>query len=959
MEVEVKIWEDQFFDEANDNLVIYFEIPNYTTEVEFQISTKIYWKKREVDIYIPPNVFITSPSILTYTFQNEITIKGTLEIKKFSNFHSRDSLGIFANLYYYKKGKVNYVWHTEGFLISFAPIIPVPDEVEIIKIQDKEPITPEESNISADAYSDLFPYIYVSGWPKIPISEKLTNFFYYTPFITSPPKYFFITQLYKLNNEQDRKGMQSEAVSFIEGNPPYQSQYVTNVNELEGYIGDFKSYYEYLNKEKSLTLIVSQTCIFFKTDVTDFSNYLKTNAYLGNKERLWESYDALVIEMGYDNDNLIAIIEVLTLCNLLEFVFNKEIEKLDEAVLKSLFKATIVLDKNIFPLPPYTASPPIETPKGIWPYAIGDLQLVKYKLKRYELGELANVTSIMPGEKRKLVNRKLDRVIDKDIVNHSSQEESFTVDSENTNDFNEELWNAIAETTETTNYPDPGLVSSYGPPTNITVKGVYTKAKTTQIPEKKQVASFAKKVLSKATQKVSEKVNRVRTHTALKEAEDTSVSVINNSDSKEAVYGMYSWLNKVYETKVINYGNRMLFNFSIPYPAKAYIAQTKTLSGVNIEEPKSLEDFKINNYHDITKDNYLSLTQYYQIKKFPLYPQETIVVSDVITLSQSKLISLPDKYFASSATLEYAFGSGETKAIVSGFIGQHTFTLKQETAIIGTKEFDTLDNEQNKIAISAVANPSIQMSPPNAEIDFQMGVQIACVPLATTILTWQIALYQLLHEAYVKKETVYNTSIGSSNDKKETINPLTERAIVKRELEKDIRQQLLENAVAQKGLPLSLINANKDASIAYNQLEVIQYINNALEWDEMSYTFFDEYDNYNGIFTVSSVSQDFFSAFLKASSASVIIPVNPEFNQGFLYFLNTGIVWSSKDNLTPCFDDTENSVYPDQQSIVYEIKKTFFDTPLLPKIVDEWEVVIPTPMQILQDRKTLKIKIHE
>ncbi|WP_438712414.1 hypothetical protein ACSTS3_08705 [Aquimarina muelleri] len=951
MEVKRHIWEDRIFPDFDDNLVMHFEIPIWNDELEYKVSTKVFWNKNKDDNYIPKEIFTNTPCAIECTFKNGIIIRGTLEIKKFSSFHSKDSLGIFADFYYYNEESTNYIWHTEGFLVSFDPKIPIPPDIG------------NTVSVSVNSFNDLFPYIYLSGWPKITASERLFNFFYYKPFTLSPPIFTFSNTLISLKSLSDRQGMQTESISFIEGTPPYQFQYVNNVNILKGYIGNFKPFYDYLAKEKNLTLVVAQTCTFFSVEVVDFQKYLNSKTYLENKEKLWESYFALIIEMGYENENLISIIEVLTLCNFLEIVFDNVVDHqlvtmLESAVLLSLFKATIVLDKDIFPLPPYQSSPPVSTPNIILPYAIGDLQLVKYKLLRYETGELASVTSIMPGEKRKLVNRKLDRVIDKEVSKTTSITESFTAINENNNDFNEELWNTIAETTETTNYPDPGLISTYGPPTNITIKGTYTKTHTTQTPNKKQLSSFAKKVLNKTTQRLSEKVNKVRAHTELKELENTSVSLVNNSNNKEPVYGMYCWLNKIYQTEVVNYGNRMLFSFIIPNPAAAYIEQTEILNGTNFQEPKSLKDFKIETYQDVTKDNYLLVSQYYQLKKFPLYPQENIVVSDVVTLSQSKLITLPDLYFADRATIEYAFGSGTTNTTVSGFLGENTFTFSQATSVTGTKEFKSLNKEQGKIAVSTVYSTSIQVSPPSPEADFQMGVNISCTPLPQTILAWQIEMYQLLYEAYTKEIAVYNLKIGTSNTKKETVNPLSERLTVKLELEKGIRKQLIQNALQTKGLSINKINAGVNDNVQYNQSEIIQYLNTALEWNEMSYTFFDEYDNQNGLFSVSSLSPDFFSAFLKAGYARVIIPVSPEFNYGFLYFLNTGVIWDSKDDLAPCFDaiNDNGTINPDQLSIVYELKKTFHKPKCFPEIIDSWEVQVPTSMQILQNKKHLKIK---
>ncbi len=974
MDIEKKIWEDRIFPNFNDNLVIHFIIPKWDDELEFQISMEIFWKRNKIDVYIPETIFFSTPVKIEYTFENGIIIKGTLEIKEFSSFNNRDTLGIFGDFYYYKKKNDNYIWHTEGFLISFASRIEIIEEIEEVIVIDELVIPKKEIDIpisvnptvASNTYNDLFPYIYVSGWPKINATEKIWNFTSYKPDAKKTTANLFYNNLVKLKTANDRLGMQKEAVSFIEGASDYKQQYVDNVYQLEEYIGGFLSFYHDLERQKDLTNIIRKTCSFFNTNVKDFSNYLKKDTFLKAKERLWGSYFALLIEIGYENEILEDIIKVVTLCNFLETIFDQLKSKQEESLiheskLKYLFHATIILDDKIFPLPLYKSPGLEETTNVIFPYAIGNLQLVKYKLLRYEVGELASITSIMPGEKRKLVNRKLDRVVDKEVTKSITLSETQNASNDQSNDFNEELWNAIAETTETTNYPDPGLVSTYGPPTNVTIKGTFTKAQTTQTPDKKQLSSFAKKILNRTTQRLSDKINKVRAHTELKELEDTSVSFLNNSNSKESAYGIYCWLNKIYQAKVINYGNRMLFSFVIPNPAADYIKQIKILEGNNLVEPKSLLDWDVPvmTYQDITLKNYLELCQYYQLKNFPLLPQDTIVVSDVVSLSQSKLIPLPEGYCGDSANLEYAFGAGKAEAQVSGFVGQNTFTFSRSTGLIGSKAFPKLNKEQNGIAVSVVYNPSIELSPPNSELDFQMAVEITCVPLPQTILSWQINLYQLLNDAYLDQMREYNLKMNSSKDKKENINPLGQRLIVKQELEKSIRKQLLENALQVNGLPLSMINSLSRATSQYNEPEIIQYLNSVLEWNEMSYTFFDQYDNHNGKFAVSSLSPDFFSAFLKASYARVIIPVFPTFNYGFLYFLNTGAVWSAKDSLAPCFPDDDKTLSPDQLSIVYELKKIFYLLEPKPELIDAWEVLLPTSMQILQNKKFLNIKNHD
>ncbi len=122
MKTEIKRWEEIIFPNLNDNLVIECELPILTASTdEYNTSLKIYWKHLPSDIYIPKNLSIYSTSLIEYTFENNISIRGEISLKEYNSFDTEDTLGVFANLYYYTPNTSNYIWHTEGFLISFSP----------------------------------------------------------------------------------------------------------------------------------------------------------------------------------------------------------------------------------------------------------------------------------------------------------------------------------------------------------------------------------------------------------------------------------------------------------------------------------------------------------------------------------------------------------------------------------------------------------------------------------------------------------------------------------------------------------------------------------------------------------------------------------------------------------------------------------------------------------------------
>ncbi|MCV9929774.1 hypothetical protein OIU83_19085 [Flavobacterium sp. LS1R49] len=342
MNSQIKIWEDQVIPGFNDSLVIHFKIPTWNDELENTVSLTIFWKKNKQDSYKPKEIFVSSPCYIQHTFQNGITINGNLDIKNFSYFNSTDTLGIFGDIYYYINENENYIWHTAGFLISFNP--------KPANIDDEKTHIIDESILNKLKTAAAVNPMAVSD------SEHAWSFFYYKPFLKKSPDFSFPAKLVSLKAKGQRELMQNEALDFIDGIVPYNLQYVFNVNELYGDIGKFKLFYDFLYKGKILTHIIEQTCVFFDTSVKDFLIYLESDSYLENKQRLWETYFALIITMGYDNENRTAIMKVMMLCNFLEKVFDhlddaQFTTTLDKTKLFSLFNASIVLNEEIFPLP--------------------------------------------------------------------------------------------------------------------------------------------------------------------------------------------------------------------------------------------------------------------------------------------------------------------------------------------------------------------------------------------------------------------------------------------------------------------------------------------------------------------------------------------------------------------------------------------------------------------------------
>src|SRR5262249_35018519 len=123
-----------------------------------------------------------------------------------------------------------------------------------------------------------------------------------------------------------------------------------------------------------------------------------------DKTNIFDSIIAIFIRpIGHANP-IIELTQIARLINLIERIANQDISLNDPGAVLAALSKTVLLPTAIFPLRP-------DLPK---PVGVGDLLVVKQHLKRYELGEIANIENILRGESRNKVTKHtltLDRTL--------------------------------------------------------------------------------------------------------------------------------------------------------------------------------------------------------------------------------------------------------------------------------------------------------------------------------------------------------------------------------------------------------------------------------------------------------------------------------------------------------------------------------------------------------------------
>jgi len=272
------------------------------------------------------------------------------------------------------------------------------------------------------------------------------------------------------------------------------------------------------------------------------------------KVNVHDSIIAIFIDPAGPRNSIAKLTRLSRLIDLIERVAAQDLSLNDPGALSAALLKTLLLPPAVFPIR-------TDLPR---PVGVGDLLVVRQHIKRYELGEIANIENILRGESRKKSTKHdltLDRTtvteIDKttETTTELSTTERFELQTESENTVKEDI-NARAGMSVSAKYGSVEL--------NANADAAYALSKSQSA---KASTDHAKDVTSRAATKVTERVRQQVTTRTIETFEEFEDHGFDNTNGTKNVSGVYQWVNKVYEAQVFNYGRRLLFDLMVPEPA--------------------------------------------------------------------------------------------------------------------------------------------------------------------------------------------------------------------------------------------------------------------------------------------------------------------------------------------------------------------------------------------------------
>lgn len=596
---------------------------------------------------------------------------------------------------------------------------------------------------------------------------------------------------------------------------------------------------------------------------------------------------------------------------------------------------------------------------------IAELKVVRQKLLRYEMGEIAHIENVLKGEFKERVHRRKNST-ETTVLTETERTQETEQDLQTTQRF--ELQREASQTIHEDSALDTGLTvtASYGPTVSATASLSYASnhAKDESL---REASTYARDVTERSLTRVKERVHEQRTVRTLTEVEETNKHGIDNTKGDGHVVGVYRWVDKIYEAQVFNYGQRLLLEFNVPEPAAfllhALARQTSgQVSATRPEFPVVMEGDHARPLSpaDIRPETYLSWVQQYQVSSVTAPPQwfdtvattleEPVPTQDPTSRTIFKAntqIEIPEGYRAVRYHIDIKTdNNARERMLISWSVGNHSDHVAGRTDTGEHAPWSLQAAHDLPLQTEGKLPVSLYL---NQVWGYAVTLQVVCERTEQKLMEWQLKTYESIMRAYYELKAQYDEQVAAASARAgiqlPARTPLQNRLIEQTELKKGVitllRGSRFEGFDAVEPGPEQYPEI--DIPQALKEGRIMQFFEQAFEWPQMTYTFYPYFwgrkDQWPRSLQLDDMTDPVFGAFLRAGAARVVVPVRPGFEMMAAHYLATDQIWGG-DQVPHVGDEL-------YISIAQEIQNQQITDGGTPE-GEPWEVRLPTTLAMLQ-----------
>ena len=619
-----------------------------------------------------------------------------------------------------------------------------------------------------------------------------------------------------------------------------------------------------------------------------------------------------------------------------------------------------------------TQEPFIPSGFGMRQLGIADYRRVEQNVHCYVEGEVSHIENVMAREIKEKSTRRLRRSENTTSSTSETEKEQLT-DTSTTDRF--EMQNEVAQViAESTSIDAFANVNTRNEFVQFSAGGGFAN-NTSQEDSISQAVTQAQEITSIAMDRVVQKVKEERITKIVEEYEENNRHGFDNREGDQHIVGVYRWIDKVYKNQIYNYGKRLMYEFFIPDPSRLHKhALTDTIEGNQgtvLEEPIDPRTNGLMSAANLNRVNYRAWAAQYNA-------EVNAPADELINFSAA----FSDNGASGNYLAEHKYPGGKNWTVeipenyeVVHYTGKFGFTYiySEFENTNGTVNIDRssflISENPNHNTINLTSSYDLYTRPIRNELGVSFhGGDVGGVAISLYLrarLTseaydaWQLTAFNAIMSAYEAKLAAYKEQFVAETEAATVLrasNPLFYRQIEQTVLRKNCVSYLIdrnesgERTYGKSGLYQG--STLENAEVKLNQrldtyTSFATFLEQAIEWDIMSYNFYPFYwanrSKWTELYQYEN-DDPTFRKFMQAGMARVVVTVRPGFENAMMHYMATGNVWDGGE--LPVLDD------PLYLSIVEELQQ-----PLGIKEGEAWKTQVPTSLTILQaDSLGLKVE---
>lgn len=693
----------------------------------------------------------------------------------------------------------------------------------------------------------------------------------------------------------------------------------------------------------------------------------------GARERLSPPTRTLLNELGIDTASL----PVSRTIARIEGESERVQRLLDRADTAITTPATVRLGTTTLPLALIGETSPVDAAPGpndftaeingdLRGWAVGSLLLTEMQIMRYETGEAAHIENVLIGETKERETRRLRRTEQTTVSEiETTKEEERDLQTTERMEMQREVQNTIKESEQFK--LGASISAGYGPFVQASFNTEFATESSSENVAR-NASNYSREIVDHTAQTITERIREEQTLRVIEEFEERNLHRLDGAGRDEHIIGIFQWVDKVYQARVLDYGTRLLCNLCIPEPARFLLQAVfaAKMQHENAITPPDPLDFGPDH---VSTTNYTALVKKFGAKGVTPPPAPIITLSAVFekpssgmampegeeeeddseqppetTFTATQEKNIPNGYKAVEASvIATSIDAIETKGGVPYgvvvFVGQRPFGFinPDDGSPIKGQFSKPLDDEVGSIPIALVAQRVTH---------YVVSVEIECHRTSTALAAWRLQTYAALQDAYLAREAEYRERLAEQAAQEGIViegrNPLENRRIERAELKRlaislVTRQQLSGFGAYHLAVPAVMLDFERAAE----QSRIIRFFEDAFEWENMGY----EFDAYFWVERhrwanklLIGDSDPLHAEFLRAGAARVRLPVRPDFEAALFHYLNTDRIWEGGE-LPPI-------VRQNQAALLAQIleRRASEDPHQRIPVGEPWEVRLPTTL---------------